>query len=301
VARLDASSVVLLTLPPLMWAGNAVAGRLLRDLMPPMLLNFSRWALAALILLPLAGWVLRPGSGVGAHWRRFAVLGLFSVTAFNSLLYLAAHTSSALNITLVAASTPLWMLLIGALLYRTPISARQAMGAVLSMAGVAVVVSGGQWQRLLAVQLVPGDAYMLLAALLWAWYSWMLTRRDEPAAIRADWAAFLLAQCVFGLAFSALLVGAEQALHASAVQWGWPLAVGLVFVALGPSIVAYRCWGLGIARHGPTVAGFFSNLTPLLAAVLSAAMLGEPPQGFHGLAFALIVIGIVLAQSGARR
>ncbi len=301
MARLDATSIVFLTLPPLMWAGNAVAGRLLRDLMPPMLLNFSRWALAAALLLPLAAWVLRPGSGMRTHWRRFAVLGLFSVTAYNSLLYLAAHTSSAVNITLVAASTPLWMLLIGALLYRTPITPRQGLGAALSIAGVAVVVSGGQPHRLLAVQWVPGDAYMLLAAALWAWYSWMLTRRDEPAAIRADWAAFLLAQCVFGLAFSAVLVGAEQALQAAPVQWGWPLVLGLLFVALGPSIVAYRCWGLGIARHGPTVAGFFSNLTPLLAAVLSAALLGEPPQGFHVLAFGLIVVGIVLAQSGARR
>ena len=70
---LTLKNAALLTLPPLLWAGNAVLGRLVVDLVPPATLNFLRWLLAFFILLPLAGWVLRPGSGLWPHWRRFCL------------------------------------------------------------------------------------------------------------------------------------------------------------------------------------------------------------------------------------
>jgi drug/metabolite transporter (DMT)-like permease len=77
---------------------------------------------------------------------------------------------------------------------------------------------------------------------------------------------------------------------------GWPLAAALAYVAVGPAILAYRCWGLGVQRVGPSIAGFFSNLTPLFAAVMSAAFLGELPHLYHGVAFLLIVAGIVVSS-----
>ncbi|HUH40252.1 MAG TPA: EamA family transporter, partial [Castellaniella sp.] len=66
--------------------------------------------------------------------------------------------------------------------------------------------------------------------------------------------------------------------------------------AVGPAIIAFRCWGTGVQRVGPTTAGFFNNLTPLMAAILSLLVLGEPPSLFHGAAFALIIGGIVLSS-----
>ena len=74
------------------------------------------------------------------------------------------------------------------------------------------------------------------------------------------------------------------------------MALLLAYIAIGPSVLAYRCWGLGIAAAGPTVAAFFNNLTPLFAAVLSAAVLGEAPHLYHGAAFALIVAGILVSS-----
>ena len=76
----------------------------------------------------------------------------------------------------------------------------------------------------------------------------------------------------------------------------WVLAFALLYVAVFPSIVAYRSWALGVQRVGPNIAGFFNNLTPLFAALMSAAFLGEAPQPYHVLAFALIVGGIVLSS-----
>ena len=302
--RLTPATLALLLIPPLMWAGNAVVGRLMQGVVPPVTLNFLRWVLALLMLLPVAGWVLRPGSGLWAHWRRFALLGLLGVGMYNSLQYMALKTSTPLNVTLVASSIPVWMLIMGRVLYGVAIPRRAAAGAFMSLCGVVVVIARGDLGGLLSVQLVPGDLLVLLAALAWAWYSWLLARppANEPAAIKADWAAFLLAQMVFGLVWSGAFTAAEwitlPALPAgqSAIQWGWPLVAGLLFVAVGPSLLAYRSWGAAVARVGRATASVFSNLTPLFAALMSATLLREPPQLYHLAGFVLIVGGILVSS-----
>jgi drug/metabolite transporter (DMT)-like permease len=80
------------------------------------------------------------------------------------------------------------------------------------------------------------------------------------------------------------------------LHWDWPLWVALAYVALGPSLLAYFCWGKGVSSAGPQMAGFFVNLTPLFAALLSGAILGEWPKGYHAVAFALIVGGIIVSS-----
>ena len=294
--KLTARTAALLTVPPLLWAGNAVVGRLVTDLVPPITLNFLRWVVAFVILLPLAAWVLRRQAGLWAHWRRFAVLGLLGVGCYNALQYLALQTSTPLNVTLVAASGPFWTLAIGALFFGAPVRRQQLLGALLSVSGVLAVLSRGDWQQLLAVRLVIGDLYILIATACWSWYSWLLSRKDEPEAIRQDWAAFLMAQVVFGLGWSGLFTSLEWGLTDAHIVWGWPLLTTLAFVAVGPAVLAYRCWGLGIAQAGPAVAGFFANLTPVFAAIFSAAFIGELPQLYHGLAFGLIVAGIAVSS-----
>lgn len=296
-ARLTLPVAMLLTVPPLMWSGNAVVGRMVSDLVPPMTLNFLRWFLAFLFLLPFCGRLLRPTSPLWPVWRRFLLLGLLGVGAFNALQYLALRTSSPINVTLVAASSPIWVLLIGRLFFAAPISRRQLLGALLSICGVLLVLGRGRPEFLLAVRLVPGDLYILLASISWSWYSWLLTQPGrEPTEIRSDWIAFLMAQIVFGLGWSALFMAGEWSLTDAHIVWGWPLAATLIFVSLGPAILAYRCWGSGVRQAGPTVASFFANLTPLFAATLSSLLLGELPQPYHGLAFGLIVGGIVISS-----
>jgi drug/metabolite transporter (DMT)-like permease len=289
-------TAVLLTVAPVLWAGNAVVGRLVSGVVPPATLNLLRWGLAFLLLLPLASWVLRRDSSLWRHWRRFALLGLLGVGCYNALQYLALRTSTALNVTLVAASVPVWMMGTGALFFGQRVTQRQLAGAVLSIAGVLVVLSRGEWQTLIQVRLVPGDMYVLLATVAWSFYSWLLIRPGDPPDIRADWAAFLLAQIAMGLGWSALFTAGEWAAGGAHIEWSWPLAAALAYVAVGPAVVAYRCWGMGVQRVGPTIAGFFSNLTPLFAALMSAAFLGELPHTYHAIAFVLIVGGIFVSS-----
>ena len=299
--RLSLPTALLLTVPPLMWAGNAVVGRAVADLIPPMTLNFLRWVIAFFILLPFTWQTFKPASSVWINYKRYAVLGLLGVGCYNALMYLALHTSTPLNVTLVGASMPMWMLATGALFFNQRITFMQVLGSVLSLLGVLVVLSRGQLAWLANVQLVPGDFYMVLASIAWAFYSWLLFQpagsqaKDVPE-IRSDWAAFLMAQMVFGLGWAGLLSAGEWSLTSASITWGWPLAVALLYVALGPALLAYRCWGLGVQRVGPAIAGFFSNLTPLITALLSATFLGELPQLYHAAAFVLIAGGIVVSS-----
>jgi drug/metabolite transporter (DMT)-like permease len=295
-ARLSPATVAMLVAAPLLWAGNAVVGRAVSPLIPPITLNFVRWLLAFVVLLPLAWRVLRPCNGLWPHWRRYALLGLLGIGNYNALQYLALQTSTPLNVTLVGSGMPVWMLLVGALFFGVPASRQQLAGALLSVTGVLTVLSRGSWAQLLALRLVPGDLYMVLATISWAFYSWLLVRTQEPQPMRSDWSAFLLAQIIFGLGWSGAFAGVEAGLGLVHVTWGWPLLAGLLFIAIGPAVLAYRFWGVGVQRAGPVLGGFFINLTPLFAALLSAAFLGERPQAYHGLAFVLIVGGIVVSS-----
>jgi drug/metabolite transporter (DMT)-like permease len=256
--------------------------------------------LAFVLLLPIAHQVLGRTSPLWPHWKRYALLGLLGVGCYNSLQYLALQTSTPINVTLVASSAPVFMLAMGALFFKQVVRKRQIFGAVLSIVGVLLVLCRGDWHALTNVHLVLGDVFVLIATVCWAWYSWLLSRTQEPVQVRANWAFFLMAQIVFGLAWSGAFTAAEWAgftgmLNAH-VSWTWPLVAALVYVAVGPAVLAYRFWGLGVQRVGPNIASFFANLTPVFAANLSVIALGELPQLYHLTAFALIIGGIVVSS-----
>jgi len=292
-------TALLMTMPPLLWAGNVIVGRLIVGSVPPVALNALRWVLAGLILLPLGWRVLRRPREIAARWPYLLVLGLLGVATYNTMQYLALVTSTPLNVTLIAASMPAWMLAVGRIGYGVRPTRRQIFGATLSIGGALLVIARGDPAALARLHLARGDLYMLVAIAAWAIYSWLLAR--PPAALAPPpswtWADFLLVQVLFGLLGLAAMAGGEAALGTDPVRWnGWVVAA-LAYVAVGPSVIAYRCWGLGVAAGGPALAAFFSNLTPVFAALMSAVLLGEWPRWYHAVAFGLIVAGIVVSSS----
>ena len=300
MTRITGRTALLMTLPPLLWAGNAVVGRLTVGSVPPLTLNLLRWVLAGLILLPFGWQLFKDWRAIAVRWKYLLLIGLLGVGSYNSLQYLALVTTTPLNVTLIAASSPVWMMVVGSLMHGEHPTRRQIAGAVLSLAGVVLVIARGDLATLARVHFVVGDLYVLIAVVAWAFYSWLLAR--PPESMRGDarpdwnWAAFLLVQVMFGLSGSAVASGAEIALTGATVQWTPWVVAALLYVAIGPSVIAYRCWGLGVTQAGPSLAAFFGNLTPVFAALMSAAALGEAPQWFHGAAFALIVSGIVVSS-----
>jgi len=296
--RLTPRLTLLLTLPPLMWAGNAVLGRHMAGAsISPVLLNGLRWVLAFALLVPLARTLWAAPLHLRAHWRYYAVLGLLGMGSYNALLYEAVRTSSALNVTLIASSMPAWMLAVGALVYGVRPRGRELVGALLSLAGVALVIGQGSWERLMAVHFVMGDLLMLVAIVLWSVYSWMLAKPPFEQRPAWDWAGVLMAQTLFGMPWAMLFAGLEFAAGRSHMTWNLEVMAALAYVAIAASLLAYRCWGLGVAEAGPAMAAIFFNLTPLFTAVLSASLLGEWPAPYHGAAFVLIVAGIVVSAA----
>lgn len=295
---------LMLSVPPLLWAGNAVVGRLAIASIDPLWLNALRWLLAFALLLPLGWGALASAAARAAivrRWRYLAVLGLIGVGAYNALQYVALRTTTPLNVTLIASSMPIWSMLVGAVAYGVRPRRLQLLGAAFSLAGVAQVLSRGDPFALLHIRLVQGDLLMLAAILGWSIYSWMLARPPAHMSGTArpgwNWAEFLVAQCVFGVIWAVGAAALGDVVAPSApTQWSWLLVLAILFIAVGPSILAYRLWGLAVTEAGPTLAAIFYNLTPLIAAVLSAAVHSEWPQPYHGLAFGLIVVGILIAS-----
>ncbi|MEQ1804530.1 MAG: DMT family transporter [Burkholderiaceae bacterium] len=291
---------LLLTLAPLLWAGNSVIGRALVGSVGPAALNAMRWGLAFALLLPLGWRVFRRPGAIQQRWVHLALLGLLGVGCYNVLQYLALQTSTAINVTLIASSSPVWMLLLGAFFYGESIRPRQWAGALLSLVGVGFVLSRGSLDTLVQIRFVAGDLYMLLAIVLWAVYSWLLARPPESMRGSArpswNWAEFLAVQALFGALWAGTFAGIEAVALPVPTAWSPGLIAALLYIALGPSLIAYRCWGVGVATVGPAITAFFSNLTPVFAALLSAAVLGEVPQWYHAAAFGLILAGIVVSS-----
>jgi len=298
--QIPLSTVFYLTLATLLWAGNAISGRVLVGSISPITLSAGRWGLAALLLLPLGWKVFKPSSALWQNKGRFLVLGLLGVGSYNVLLYLALQTSTAINVTLIGASMPIWMLFIGAVFYKVRPTLLQMVGAVVSLVGVTVVLTRGEPTSLLSMEVVMGDLFIMLATILWAFYSWMISRPGESTERQWPWAEFLMAQVLIGFMWTMLFEGAEIATGHAFIDLNYWTGALIIFVAIGPSLIAYRCWGMGVNGAGPTVAAFFANLIPLFTALLSAAILGDPPQLFHGLAFALIVIGILVSSTAKK-
>ncbi len=279
-----------------LWAGNAVVGRLLVGSVSPITLSAVRWGLAAFILLPLGWRVFRPTSALWHNKKRFLILGLLGVGSYNALLYLALQTSTAINVTLIGASMPIWMLFIGAVFYETKPGLLQLAGAIVSLVGVTIVLTRGELLSLLTMEMVAGDLFIMLATILWAFYSWMLSRPGSSTEKQWPWAEFLLAQVIIGFLWTMLFEGVEVVGGYAFIELNsWTISM-IIFIAIGPSLISYRFWGLGVAGAGPTVAAFFANLIPLFTALLSGFILGDPPQLFHALAFALIVLGILVSS-----
>jgi drug/metabolite transporter (DMT)-like permease len=293
MAALDRNTAFLLTLPPLFWAGNAVLARMLVGEFPPLALSFVRWLLALTILLPFA-WrgLLVAWPALRAAWRDVLWISLTGVAAYNSLQYVAVQTSSAVNVTLIAAATPVFALVFGVLFFGERARGAQWLGAGLSIAGVLWVLLRGEPANVTRLDFVAGDLVMIVANTTWAVYTWMLRKRRPQVPL----APFLAAQMLVGTLMIAPLAVGEAAVTSATIRWTPTAAAVVVYVALFPSLLAYYCWDRGVARVGAVIPVHFANLTPIFAALLSTLLLGEPPQLYHLVGLAAIIGGIHVAN-----
>lgn len=279
----------LLLVPPLCWGGNAVVARGVVDVVPPVSLAFWRWVVAFIILIPLAaGHVKRDWRLAVRSWEWMLILSFLGIACFNALLYTAAHTTTAINISLMQTAMPATIILISWIVFKEKISSIQMIGVVVSMAGACIIVLHGQLRVLMTMELVKGDVLMLIAVVTYALYSALFRKRPSIHPL----STLLL---TFGLGALMLLP-----LYIWELRTVGPFPLNLaaltsiLYVALFPSVVAYFCWNRGIELIGANRAGLFTYLVPVFASAMAIFFLGETLQGYHVMGMVLIIVGMVI-------
>ena len=222
-----------------------------------------------------------------------AATGFLSTTTYNALQYLALTTSSPINIALITAAGPIFTLLVGRLFFQASISRAASLGAIVSMLGVAWVLMRGELLNAANITFVPGDLFMLLAIALWSLYTWLL--RGRPVEMSGY--SILTMQMAWGLLFALPMVVLELLWGGyAAIDWSPKVFTMVIYVALGPALLAYLCYQQAVLRTGSQLPMFFLNLTPVFAALMAVVLLGEFPELYHVIGLILIVLGIVLAN-----
>ena len=285
-----ASAFVLLAAANLFWAGNWVLGRALRDAFDPVSLNFYRWLVALVALAPFA----LPGLAakrdlIRRHAGLLALLALLSVSVFQTLVYLGLQSTTAVNAVLINCSAPLFILLCAWVLEGERATPRQLAGIAISVAGILVILSRGEPAALAALELHPGDAWIVLAIAIWGVYSVLLKRR--PAGLGG--VHFLFVLTVAGVAFLAPAF-ALQALHSAPRLPSAAEAIGVIYMGLAASVGAFLFWNRGVVVVGANAAGFTLYLLPTFATLLAIAFLGESFGAFHAVGIATIIAGVIL-------
>jgi drug/metabolite transporter (DMT)-like permease len=285
------SAFLLLALANLLWSGNWIAGRALRDSFDPSSLNFWRWTIATLAMAPFALPALR---GKGALLRRHAgillLLALTGIAIFQSLVYLGLHSTTAVNAVLINSSIPLFILLCSWVIERERASPRQIAGMLLSLVGILVILSRGSPGALLELEVHAGDAWILLAMPVWGIYSVLLKRRPAELGGLPFLFVISLAGVVMLLPFAGL-AAAQRALQLPTAAE----ALGVLYMGLMASVVAFICWNRGVAAVGANAAGFTVHLLPAFGTVLAIVFLGETFAPFHAAGIATILAGVLLA------
>jgi drug/metabolite transporter (DMT)-like permease len=271
-----------------------VVSRLAVGEISPMLLVALRWTVVLPLLAIFAHRVIRrEGPVLRAHWRFVLAMGALGYTAFNALYYVAAHTTTAVNLGIIQGAVPMFVLLGAFAAYRTPVTAMQIVGAAVTMAGVVLIASAASLERLASLAISRGDLLMVIACMLYAGYTVALRRR--PAALSAFGlvAGLAAAALVASLPLAAAEIAAGAARGPTAKGW-----LVIAYVAVFPSIVAQVCFIRGVALIGPGRAGIFVNMVPVLTPILAVATLGERFEAFHAAALALVLGGIWLSERG---
>lgn len=289
-----------LILASLFWAGNALVARAFHQAIPPMSLAFWRWVLALLILLPFIAvplWLQR--KLLLAQWWRLLVLSALAIAGYSALLYSAAQTTTAINMTLLNTCLPLVLFLgAGFMLGEWP-ERRAWWGMALAAAGLLVIISQGQWRSLIELQFTHGDLVILLSIADWALYSLLLRRWSaQLAAISGlQLLGVLMALGIpMLLPFYLLELARGQVFLLSATN-----LAAIAYTAVFASLFAYLAWNFGIKVLGASRVALSNYLMPVFAAILSWWLLGEALQGFHWTGAALIFSGLLLANSKPAR
>lgn len=292
-------ALILLFIAPALFCSNMLTARLVHDVFPPVALAFWRWTLAFGLLLPFTAAALwRFRYAILKEWRDFVILGALGMGACGAFVYIGADTTSATNIGLIYAASPILIVILARVFYDEPLTLWQGSGVLLSLAGVVAIVCRGELQVLNRLDFAAGDLWIVGAMAAWAVYSIMLRHRPSALPMTPRFAAIVGGGILVLLPFTVAegLGGELPALEPRSF-----LIVG--FLAVIPSLGAYQVYGLIQRSLGAGPTSLLMYLIPVYNGVLAYLLLGEQLRSYHLIGAALVLPGIYLAtrRPAARR
>jgi len=280
---------VLLFCAVLFWSGHNVVAKAIIDNVPPFSFTFYRWLLASLVLLPFTmPYIQKDWHTAIQSWQRLLMIAVLGISAFNTFLYIALQTTTAVNVGLISAAFPAAIALLSLLILKIRLNRVQLIGMAISFMGVMMVVLRGEFMAINRIAFVEGDLWMLTGILCGAMYPVLLHNKPNIHPL-----SLLTITIVLGTAVSFPFYLLDL-LQGRFVQFNVESASGLVYVGLFPSVLSYLFWNRGIELVGANHAGLFLNLVPILTAMMASVFLNETLRWFHFAGLFLVIGGMLL-------
>jgi drug/metabolite transporter (DMT)-like permease len=282
---------ILLCITALCWAGNAIVGRLAAGHIPPVTLAFLRWSLAFLIILPFTWKHLRRDWGaIRSHLGIMVLLSLTGVGIFTSLQYWSLEHTTALNTLLLQSAGPLFVAVWSLLLLGVRLTLAQAGGIVVSLVGVLVILLHGDLTALAAIEFNKGDIIFTVALAIFGLYLVLSLKRPQIDGLS-------MVGFTFGCGSLCLIpLWIWEMFSRPLMQLDTANLLTLFYVAVFPSTLAYLCFNRGVQLIGANRAAPFFHVVPVFGSVMAIVFLGERPQLFHVIGFALVLTGVFVAS-----
>ena len=272
-----------------LWSGNFIIARGLSDNIPPVSLAFYRWIVAVIVFTPFAIKSLyREWPIIKKHVAYFSITSFLGITTFNTFIYIAGQTTTAMNLSLIAITFPIFIILFSRILYKELLTVKKGLGITLVLIGVLFLITKGKISTLLSISFTIGDIWMLIASIIFAVYSLFLRNKPEGMSVKA----LQLSTFILGLLFLFPFFLWEQTrVHQSFLNQTTIPAI--LYVGIFASLCAFVLWNKSIIILGPSKAGMIYYTLPLFSGFLGFLFLHESINMIHFYSIILIFSGIV--------
>lgn len=290
--------LLFVVLTTLIWSGNYVVGRMIIGSIPPITFNSLRWLVAFIALCCFAlPRVRREWPLIKKFLPTIAVCGIISVSLYNLLTYTAALTSQAATLSLISVTSPMFIIFFSFLRGDKP-SRNQVLGGSLAFLGAVYLVIGGKLGNLLHLQFATGDLLMLLAAVLFAVYSMLLSKVPEGLSQTS----ILTVMAFIGLIVSIPLVAWEWTQPGiQPIKLDRLFFITVLYTGIGNSLLAWWLWNLALVNAGPVLTGVVYYTMPIMSGILAYLILGEAMTPVHYISGAAIIGGVMWCLAPDRR
>ena len=289
----NSKAYIFLVLATLFWSCNFIVGKLasLYEI-PPFSLNFFRWLFAWLILAPFTlNEILKKKDYIFQNYKLIIVLGITSITLFNSIVYYSLNFTQVISGVLMISTIPVMIIFISSILKIEKTNAFQISGVIFSLIGVITIITQANIDMIKSLNFNKGDLTMVVAMLSWATYSALLKKKKH------DLSQLSLLQVIISAGLIFLIpIYIVEANMGYTINLNVPFLLTLTYVVLFPGLASFIFWIKGIALIGANRSGIFLHLMPIFSAIMAILIFDEKFMFYHFLGAMFIIIGIILSN-----